>query len=147
MVSGLVNLLQIIRLDILEDSRPKLDSFADRQSVRVRSGFIGTRQNVKATQDHASSSTSIPLRQGIRSLGKGEMHGNANHLRKRLPRRRPLQKVLVPVSHFPIPRGSAGDACQGKGGSENVLAETRVRIFGIKRVDEQSISWLNAARP
>src|SRR5260370_36062333 len=49
--------------------------------------------------------------------------------------------VLVPVSHFPIPRGRAGDACQSKRRCENVLAKARVRNFGIKRVDERSLSW------
>src|SRR5262245_8541937 len=74
------------------------------------------------------------------------MNCDAHHLRHRSRWRRPLQQVLIPITHAPMGRSRRRDARQRQGWGEDMFAETRVRILGIKWVQQQCESTLARAR-
>ena len=112
----------------------------------MRGGFIGARKHVQATQDDLGPAPTIPRRQLVRPIRERQMDRDSDDLRKRLPWRRALQQVFVPVRDFPVRRRRAGDARQRQRRRQHVLAETRVRILGIERVDQKRKLRLRWAR-
>ena len=133
-----VDRLERPRLDVAEDLRPDLHTLADRQRIGVRGDLLGARQDVQPAQDHLRPPLTIPGRQGIGAIGERQMDGDPDDLRERLPGRRSLQQVLIPVGDLPVRRGRPRDARQCQRGREDVLAVAGMWVLGIKRVDQES---------
>src|SRR6478672_8651021 len=70
------------------------------------------------------------------------MHADADHMWERFEGRRTLQQIFVPISDGPFGRRGGRDAGQRERRRQDVLPETGMRIFGIKRVDEQRVTSL-----
>ena len=56
---------------------------------------------MQAAEDDLRAALAIPTGQRVGSLGEGQVDRDADDLRERLARRRPLQQVLVPVARPP----------------------------------------------
>ncbi len=135
------------RLDVAEDLRPDLHPLADRQRVGVRGGLLGARQDVQPAEHHRRPPFPIPPRQRVRPLGERQVDRDPDDLRERLPRRRALQQVLIPVRHLPVRRRRARDARQRQRRRQDVLAEAGVRVLRVERVDQQGRLRPQPARP
>ena len=127
------------RLDVAEDLRPDLDALADRQRVGVRRGLLRAGQHMQPAEDDLRPALAVPARQLVGPLGERQVDRDPDDLRERLPRRRTLQQVLVPVSDLPVRRRRPGDARQRQRRRQHVLAEAGVRVLGIERIDQQGI--------
>jgi hypothetical protein len=105
----------------------------------MRRTFLRTRENVKPSQDYLGATRAVPIGQLVGTPRKGQMYGNADHLGQRARRGSSMQQVFVPVLDAPMIRRGCGQAGQGETWGQHVLAEARVGIFRIERVNEQSI--------
>ncbi len=54
-----------------------------------------------------------------------------------------MEEVFVPVLDAPIRGGCRREARHCQRGCKHVFAEARIRIFGIERVYQQGVAWLN----
>jgi hypothetical protein len=93
--------LQRATLDVAQDARPQLHAFAERERVGMRSCFAGTRQHVQTAQHDDRTMSAIERGELVGARREGQVHRDGDDLRERIDRRRPLQQVLVPVTHLP----------------------------------------------
>ena len=121
-----VGLLERAGLDVAKDLRPELDSLADGQRIGVGRGLFGAGEDVESAEDDDGAAIAIPPGQLIGAVGEGEMDADADNLGEAVARRGTLEEVLIPDADVPIRRRGAGDAGEGEGGSEDVLAEAGV---------------------
>src|SRR5258707_11095658 len=99
--------------------------------------FVRTGENMQPSEDHPGTSGPVPIRKFIGSPRKRQMHRDAHNLRHRTKWRAAIEEVLVEIVNPPMFRRGRSNAGQGKRGSEYMLAETCIRVLGIKRVDQQ----------
>src|SRR5712671_747515 len=107
--------------------------------------FVRAGKNMQPSEDHPGTSGPVPIRKFTGSPRKRQMHRNAHNLRHWTKRRPSVEEVLVEIVNAPMLRRGRSKAGQGKRGSEYMLAETCIRVLGIKRVDEQRkvrLDWL-----
>jgi hypothetical protein len=137
-------------LHILKDERPERHAVADRESVGMRRGLVGTGEDVKTAEDDGGSARPVPVREGIGPPREREVHGDTDDLRKRIPWGPASQEILVPQGDLPAWRSRSGDARESESGRQNVLAEARVRVLRIKRVHEKRVAppeaWCGKSR-
>ena len=120
-----------------EDFSPRLHPFADRDRVGVGADLVRTREYVESAEDHLGAALAVKPRERVSALGEGQVNGDAHDFRERRYRRGTLEQVLVPVPHRPVRGSSCGDARERQRRGEHVLAEARLRILRVERIDEQ----------
>ena len=108
--------------------------------VRVRRALLGTRQHVQSAQHDLASAPAVPLRQFEGPLGERQVDRDPHHLGHRRKRRPPVEQVLVPIPNLPVCRRRRRETGQSERRRKHVLAEARVRIFRVERIDQQGIS-------
>ena len=101
---------------------------------------------MQATENHFRAHCPIPARKFVGTLRKSEVHANAHDLRQRIARRQALQQILIVVAEFPARRRCPGNAGQCQRRGQHMFAEACYRIFGVKRVEQQRMTFLHRAR-
>jgi hypothetical protein len=137
-VVGGISPLQRALFDVLENRRPQLHAVADRDRICVLQRLLRTRQDVQSAKHDDRALCAIPRCKLIRAARKGEMNGDADDVRQWIGRRRSLQEILVPVTHFPVQGRCTRDAGQRKRRREHMFAEAGARILRIERIEQQS---------
>lgn len=143
---GAVDGLEGAALRVGEDPRPEGNAVADREGVGVQGRLVGAGRDVEAAQDDERAPLAVPARELVRPAREGEVDRDADDGRERLVRRRPLEEVLVPESDHPAGRCRARDARERERRRQDVLAEARVRVFRVERVDEEGATARRRAR-
>ena len=142
LVGGRVFRLQAALFHVRQDPRPKLHAIADGKRVRVRRTLFGAREDMQAAQHDLTSAAPVPLREFERSLGEGQMDGDAHHLRHGRKRRPPIEQILVPILELPVLRCRRREAGQRERWRQHVLPKTRVGVFRVEGIDQQRIARL-----
>ena len=137
---GTIDGLEPTAVNVPEDVAPQLDAVADRQSVGMPGALLRTRDYVQPPKNDLCPLRAIPPGQFECPLGECQVNGDSHHLGQRIARRCPLKQVLVPIADFPRLRSRRRDRCQRQRRRQHMLAETRLRILGIKRIDEQRVA-------
>lgn len=73
------------------------------------------------------------------------MHGDADYFGRRIERRGALQQILVPITQRPVGRRCRGRRRQRERRRQDVLAEARVRVFAVERIDRQRVAAAHRA--
>ena len=96
------------RLEI--ESRAETAPAAQTEPALLGNTVRTSHTDMQAAEDNASAATAIPVSERVSPFGEGKMDRDADDLRKRLPRGRPLKQVLIPVGDLPLRRRRTGDA-------------------------------------
>lgn len=139
-VGGEVAGLQEAGFDIGENARPELNPVAEGERVGVRSAFIRARENVQAAEDDFCAAGAIPAGEFKGAFGEGEMDADAGDFGHGRKGRATVEKIFVPVADLPVRGSGGGEAGESESGSEDVLAEAGVGVFGIEGIDEQGVA-------
>jgi len=140
-VVAAVGFPELAALEVSKRVSPDRDAFAERDRIGVRRDLVGTREGMKSSEDDLRSTCTVPGRELVRTLGEGQMDGDADDRRQRIARRGTCKEILVPVLDRPRLRGARRDARQGETRGQNVLAEARVRVLRIERIDQERVAW------
>ena len=105
--------------------------------------LVGTRENVQPAEDYLRTPGTIPVRQFERTPGKRKMYGDPHHPGHRTKWRSPVEQVLVPVLHAPMLWSGRGKAGKSQRRREHVLAEARIAVLRIERINQERIVRLD----
>src|SRR4029079_13734499 len=97
-------------------------------------------EHVQPTEHDLRAPLPVPPRERVRALREREVHRDADDFGERVERRRALEKILVPITQLPARRRGRGRSGQRKARREHVLAEARVRVLAIERIDQERIA-------
>ena len=125
---------------VRKDARPELDTVAKRERIGVRRTLGWAGEYVQAAENYLAATRARPLCEFEGAAREREMHGDADDFGNRLDWRAAVEKIFVPVLNGPVRRRGGREARECKCGREDMLAEARMRILGIERINKKRVA-------
>ena len=120
-----------------------MNAIAYRDRIGILQRLLGAGQHVEPAQNNATALLAIPICELIGTPGKGEMHGDAHHMRYGIRGWRTLEKVFVPVANLPSCGRCTRNARKGEARCQHVFAVACARVLWVERVYQERVVGSN----